>query len=74
MPIQYVVNALGDPMSVIIPIDEWQELVARLQQAEPERNDTEYLLGSPEMKKRLLESLGRSGGRSWDDVRDALGI
>lgn len=34
----------------------------------------EYLLGSPEMKTRLLESLGRTGGESWDEVRDALGM
>lgn len=74
MSIQFIVNDLGDPTSVVVPIEEWQELVAKLQQAEPERNDTEYLLGSPEMKRRLMESLGRAGGKSWDEVRNALGI
>ena len=74
MGIQYIVNESGDPTAVVIPIDEWRRLLEELQKAEPERDDTTYLLQSEAMRARLLEAKGRTGGKGWEEVQDALGI
>ncbi|MBI2435808.1 MAG: prevent-host-death protein [Candidatus Hydrogenedentes bacterium] len=64
--IQYVSNAEGEPVAVVIPIELWHEI-------ESER-ETAYLLKSENMKKRLLDALNRPGGISLEDVRAQLGI
>jgi PHD/YefM family antitoxin component YafN of YafNO toxin-antitoxin module len=74
MGIQYIVNESGDPTAVVIPIDEWRRLLEEVQKTEPERDDTTYFLKSETMRKRLLEAKERSGGKTWEEVRDALGI
>lgn len=74
MSIQYIVNDAGDPVSVVVPIGEWQSLLEKLQDAEPERNDTEYLLSSPAMRERLLAAMKSTERRSWEEVKDALGL
>lgn len=74
MSIQYIVNDAGDPVSVVVPIGEWQTLMERLQEVEPERNDTEYLLSNPAMKERLLAAMQSTERMSWDEVKDALGL
>jgi PHD/YefM family antitoxin component YafN of YafNO toxin-antitoxin module len=74
MSIQYIVNESGDPTAVVVPIDEWHRLLEEVQMAEPERDDTTYLLQSEAMRKRLLEAKERSGGKTWEEVQDALGI
>ncbi|HMP41599.1 MAG TPA: hypothetical protein PKA05_14560 [Roseiflexaceae bacterium] len=62
--IQYVTDATGKAVSVIIPIDVWQEIVSE--------RETAYLLKSPAMRQRLLEAKERSGGMSFEDVRANL--
>jgi PHD/YefM family antitoxin component YafN of YafNO toxin-antitoxin module len=74
MDIKYIVDDSGNPTAVVIPIEEWNSLLDKIYETEPERNDTEYLLTSPAMKKRLLEARSRKGGMTWEEVRDALGI
>jgi PHD/YefM family antitoxin component YafN of YafNO toxin-antitoxin module len=74
MGIQYIVDEFGDPTAVVVPIDEWNRLLEEVQKAEPERDDTTYLLQSEAMRKRLLEARERSGGKTWEEVQDALGI
>lgn len=64
--LQFVSNAEGEPISVIVPIALWHEI-------ESER-ETAYLLKSEAMKKRLLEAKNRSEGISLDDARAKLGI
>ncbi len=49
-------------------------LLDKVRKMEPERDDTEYLLQSKTMKKRLLEAKRGSGGKSWEEVQEALGI
>ncbi len=56
MPIQYVTDDMGKTTAVIVPIEEWDVVLKKLYAKEPERNDTEYLLESKAMKKRLLEA------------------
>jgi PHD/YefM family antitoxin component YafN of YafNO toxin-antitoxin module len=65
-PVQYVSDASGNAVAVIVPIDVWREI-------ESER-ETAYLLKSETMQKRLLEAKDRMGGISLDDARKKLGI
>ncbi len=64
--IQYVSDANGTPISVIIPIELWREIEAE--------QETAYLLKSVTMKNRLLEARNRNEGISVDDARAQLGI
>ena len=54
--IQYVSDADGKPVGVIVPINLWREI-------ESER-ETAYLLNSPAMKQRLLDAKERQDGLS----------
>lgn len=74
MSVQYVTDDAGNPTAVVVPIDEWDALISKVYAVEPTRDDTEYLLQSEAMKKRLLEAKARSGGRSWEEVKDALAL
>lgn len=74
MPIQYVTDDAGKPTAVIVPIEEWDTLLNKLYAEEPERDDTEYLLKSKTMKKRLLEAKDRSKVKTWEEIQDALSL
>ena len=65
-PIQYVSDANGIPVSVIVPIELWREIEAE--------QETAYLLKSSVMKTRLLEAKNRQEGISLEDARAQLGI
>jgi hypothetical protein len=64
--IQFVSDAEGNPISVIVPIGLWREI-------ESER-ETAYLLKSESMKRRLLEAKSRQGAISLEDARAKAGI
>ena len=64
--IQYVADAKGKPVSVLVPIALWQEITSE--------RETAYLLKSTAMKKRLLQAKGRTEGISLKDARAKLGI
>jgi antitoxin YefM len=64
--IQYVVNESGQNTAVIVPIDLWDEIISE--------SDTNYLLKSKTMKKRLLEAMHRKEGIPFEEVREKLGI
>jgi hypothetical protein len=64
--VQYVSDATGNAVAVIVPIELWREI-------ESER-ETAYLLKSEPMRQRLLEAKQRTGGLSLDEVRKKLGI
>lgn len=66
LPIQYVSDAQGNAVSVIVPIEMWREI-------ESER-ETAHLLRSEAMKRRLLEAKDRKEGISFEDARAKLGI
>lgn len=59
--IQYVSDADGNPVGVIVPIDVWRKI-------ESER-ETAYLLSSEAMRKRLLEAKERTEGIPLEEVR-----
>ena len=61
---QYVSDADGKPVSVIIPIDLWHEIASE--------RETAYLLRSETMKKRLLEAKERTTGISLEYARARL--
>jgi PHD/YefM family antitoxin component YafN of YafNO toxin-antitoxin module len=64
--IQFVSDADGKPVSVIVPIELWREIESE--------KETAYLLKSSVMKQRLLEAISRSGGLTLEDARAKLGI
>jgi hypothetical protein len=64
--VQYVSDTDGKLVSVIVPIELWQEI-------ESER-ETAYLLRSDTMKRRLLEAKEREQGISLEAAREKLGI
>jgi len=64
--VQYVSDADGKPLGVIVPIELWQEI-------ESER-ETAYLLKSDAMKRRLSEAKERQEGISLEAAREKLGI
>lgn len=64
--IQYISDAKGNNVGVIVPIKLWREI-------ESER-ETAYLLRSETMKRRLLEAKERTNGISLDDALAKLGI
>lgn len=64
--IQYISDATGTAIGVIVPIELWREI-------ESER-ETAYLLQSDTMRRRLLEAKDRSEGISIEDAREKLGI
>ena len=64
--IQYISDAQGNAVGVIVPISLWHELESE--------KETAYLLKSEKMKTRLIEAMKRDDGLSLEDVREKLGI
>jgi len=64
--VQYVSDAQGNSVAVIVPIELWQKLTTR--------DDTDYLLSSEAMKERLLTAKNRLTGISLEEARERLGI
>jgi hypothetical protein len=64
--IQYITDAEGRPVSVIVPIDLWREIESE--------KETAYLLKSDAMKERLLAAKQRQQGISLDEARTQAGI
>lgn len=64
--IQYISDANGHPVGVIVPIDLWEEIESE--------KETAYLLQSETMKERLLAAKDRTEGIAFHDVREKLGI
>ena len=64
--VQYVSDADGKPTGVLVPIAIWREITSE--------RETAYLLKSATMRRRLLESKGRTTGISLEDARAKLGI
>lgn len=64
--VQYVSDASGHAVAVLVPIELWREI-------ESER-ETAYLLKSESMRRRLIEAKARTGGASLDEARKTLGI
>ena len=64
--VQYISDAEGKEVGVIVPIDLWHEI-------ESER-ETAYLLKSETMRRRLLEAKERQGGISLEDALERLGV
>lgn len=64
--VQYVSDEEGRAVSVIVPIELWQEIASE--------RETAYLLKSETMKQRLLEAKDRTGGTSLEDARTQLGV
>jgi hypothetical protein len=64
--VQYVSDADGNNIGVIVPIALWRELASE--------RETAYLSQSAAMKRRLLEAKERDKGIPLEDAREKLGI
>lgn len=64
--IQYISDAQGNPVGVIVPIEIWQEIESE--------KETAYLTKSERMKKRLLEAKERTTGISLEETLEKLGV
>ena len=64
--VQYVSDANGNTLSVIVPIELWREIESE--------KETAYLLKSEAMKGRLLAAKQRQQGISLDEARTQAGI
>ena len=64
--LQYISDASGKEISVVVPIELWHEIQSE--------RETAYLLKSENMKRRLLEAKERQGGISLEDALEKLGV
>jgi len=64
--IQYVSDAEGKPVSVLVPIDLWREIASE--------RETAYLLKSDAMRQRILDAKNRTEGIVPEAARAQLGI
>lgn len=64
--IQYISDAKGNRVGVIVPIEIWHEIESE--------QETAYLTKSETMKKRLLEAKQRTAGISFEETLEKLGI
>ena len=64
--LQYIRNMEGKPIAVVLPIEFWRSIFPM--------DETQYLNSSEKMRQRLIESLGRDEGYSFEEVHEKLGI
>ena len=64
LDVHYVTDSDGETTGVIVPIKIWRKLTS----------ETDYLVKSPTMKKRLLEAKRRRKGIPLETVHEKLGI
>ena len=66
MEIQYISDADGNDVGVVVPIALWHEIASE--------RETTYLVRSEAMKRRLLEARNRTVGISLEDACAKLGV
>jgi len=64
--VQYISDANGNQVGVIVPIELWHEIESE--------KETAYLLKSAKMRDRLLDAKERNEGLTLENVREKLGI
>jgi PHD/YefM family antitoxin component YafN of YafNO toxin-antitoxin module len=64
--IQYIADEQNNITGVIVPIELWREIESE--------KETDYLLKSEKMKKRLLEAKDRKVGIFFDEACKKPGI
>ena len=64
--LQYVHNEKGERTAVIVPIDEWREMSSE--------RETQYLMSTPAMRKRIEAAMKRKGGVPAEEVFKKLGL
>jgi hypothetical protein len=64
--LQYISDEHGDLTGVLVPIALWREMRSEL--------ETQHLLKSDTMRRRLLDAMARSGGMPFEEVIATLNI
>ena len=73
MRVQYITDAKGRKTAAVVPISEWEQVVAALDAHAHSERETAHLLSTEAMRKRFKAARGRSGGQTLDEVKDARG-
>jgi len=71
---QFVINEEGNPTAIIIPIEEYKRMLARLEKIE-DRKETKILSQSPEFKKLIrksIEDIELNKIKYWKEVWNEL--
>ena len=66
IPLQYITDNKGKRIGVGLPIEFWRSIFPH--------DETDKILSSQKMKKRILEAMKRDDGYSLKGVREKLGI
>ena len=74
MGVEYITDGSGQKKAVVVPINEWNTLLEIVETYKRSEEETAYLLKSEAMRKRLMEAMAGTGGKSLDEVKDALGL
>ncbi len=64
--IQYVSDASGKPIAVIVPIELWREIESE--------KETAYLLKNEALTRRLIEAKERQKDFSLEEARERAGL
>lgn len=64
--VQYITDEEGTPTGVIVPIEVWREIASE--------RETEYLLASETLRRRLAEARSRTDGIPLEEALAKLGI
>ena len=64
--LQYLADAKGKLQAVVVPIETWRDIESEL--------ETNYLLRSEAMRRRLLETIRRERGVPLDEAMSRLGV
>lgn len=74
MRVQYITDAKGRKKAAVVPIAEWEQVLAALEAHEGSEKETAHLLSTEAMRKRFAAARKRTGGKTLEEVRDALGL
>jgi hypothetical protein len=74
MRVQYITDAKGRKKAAVVPIAEWEGVLSALGAHERREEETAHLLNSEVMRRRLAAARARAGGKTLEEVKDALGL
>ena len=74
MRVHYITDAKGRKTAAVVPIAEWEQVVEALDAHERSEKETAHLLSTEAMRRRFAAARQRTGGKTLEEVKDALGL
>jgi PHD/YefM family antitoxin component YafN of YafNO toxin-antitoxin module len=74
MSIEYITDEDGKKKAAIVPIKEWNKISEIVERYTRSVEETDHLLQSDAMRKRLQEAMADDSDVSLDEVKHALGL